>query len=100
MPLVPVNATPTTEPRTESPAQVLAAYHAHQGMTGRGNSAFTTAAHSFLRRWPAVQAWAQEPLRVQLAANTATHPFITFLLVTGRLHPGWDYLVHRKFSSL
>jgi len=46
-------------------------------MTGRGNSAFTTAAHSFLRRWPAVQAWAQEPLRVQLAANTATHPFIT-----------------------
>lgn len=100
MPLVPVNATPTTEPGAESPAQVLAAYHAHQGMTGRGNSAFTTAARSFLRRWPAVQAWAEEPLHVQLAANTATHPFITFLLVTGRLHPDWEYLVHRKFSSL
>jgi integrase len=100
MPLVPVNATPPAEPSVESPAQVLAAYHAHQGMTGRGNSAFTTAARSFLRRWPAVQAWAHEPLHVQLAANNATRPFITFLLVTGRLHPQWEYLVHRKFSSL
>lgn len=100
MPLVTANATPTAEPGAESPAQVLAAYHAHHAMTGRGNSAFTTAARSFLRRWPAVQAWAEEPLHVQLAANTATHPFITFLLVTGRLHPDWEYLVHRKFSSL
>lgn len=37
---------------------------------------------------------------MQLSANSGTRPFITFLLVTGRLHPGWDYLVHRKFSSL
>jgi integrase len=86
--------------RAETPREVLAAYHAHQGRTGRGNSAFTGAAKAFLRRWPHVQDWAAEPLRVQLSASTATRPFLTFLLVTGRLRPSWEYLVHRKFSSL
>ena len=44
--------------------------------------------------------WEDEPLDVQLGANAPTRPFITFLLVTGRLHPGWGYLVHRKFSAI
>ena len=69
-------------------------------MTGRGNTAFTSAARSFLRRWPDVSAWAGEPLGTQLGASGATRPFVTFLLVSGRLNPGWDYLVHRKFSSI
>lgn len=94
-----VNATPS-EHVLESPEGLLAAFHTHQGMTGRGNSAFTSAARSFLRRWPAVQDWAGEPLEAQLAASNATRPFITFLLVTGRLQPSWAYLVHRKFSSI
>lgn len=94
-----VNNTPETGPG-ESAAQVLAAYQAHQARTGRGNLSFTGAARAFLRRWPEPQAWAREPLQVQLTANSATRPFITFLLVTGRLQPGWDYLVNRKFSSI
>lgn len=79
---------------------MLAAYHAHQARTGRGNTAFTYWATTFLRRWPVVRAWEHEPLAVQLTANSGTRPFITFLLVTGRLHPSWEYLVHRKFSSI
>jgi hypothetical protein len=79
---------------------VLAAYHAHQARTGRGNTAFTYWAKAFLRAWPHVNDWEDEPLAVQLSANSSTRPFITFLLVTGRLHPGWEYLVHRKFSSI
>lgn len=100
MPLAPANATPCPEHVLESPAQVLAAYRDHQGMTGRGNSSFTYHAKVFLRRWPQVRAWQAEPLGVQLSANSGTRPFITFLLVTGRLHPGWEYLVHRKFSAI
>lgn len=99
MPRALVNAT-TSEPNAESPGQVLAAYHAHQARTGRGNTAFTYWATTFLLRWPRVRDWEGEPLQVQLSASNGTRPFITFLLVTGRLHPGWDYLVHRKFSSL
>lgn len=99
MPRAAVN-TKVVEPQVESPAEVLAAYHDHQSRTGRGNTAFTYWAKTFLRCWPAVRGWEQEPLAVQLSANSGTRPFITFLLVTGRLHPSWDYLVHRKFSSL
>lgn len=84
----------------EPVAVVLAAYEHHLTMTGRGNPAYTSAARGFLRRWPRPGAWTREPLDVQLAAGTATRPFITFLLVTGRINPGWDYLVHRKFSSI
>ena len=99
-PITPGVASETHAVAAESPAQVLAAYHAHHGRTGRGNTAFTYYARVFLQRWPDVRAWAAEPLQVQLSANTSTRPFITFLLVTGRVHPGWDYLVHRKFSSI
>ena len=99
MPRAAVNAK-TVEPQHEPPAEVLAAYHAHQARTGRGNTAFTYWAKTFLRRWPVVRAWEHEPLAVQLTANGGTRPFITFLLVTGRLHPSWEYLVHRKFSSI
>ena len=88
------------QPVAEAPQLVLAAYHAHQQVTGRGNPAYDWAARAFLRRWPAVRSWESEPLPVQLAASASMRPFITFLLVTGRLHPGWDYLVHRKFSSI
>jgi integrase len=99
MPRAAANAKPV-EPQHEPPAEVLAAYHAHQARTGRGNTAFTYWAKTFLRRWPVVRAWEHEPLAVQLTANSGTRPFITFLLVTGRLHPSWEYLVHRKFSSI
>ena len=86
--------------QVEEPGVVLAAYRSHQRLTGRGNPAYATAARGFLRRWPDVRAWEVEPLAVQLSANASTRPFITFLLVSGRLHPGWGYLVHRKFSSI
>jgi len=96
--LATVNA-PAAERGGESPARVLAAYAAHQSLTGRGNTAYDTAARTFLRRWPQVQGWAQVPLDRQLAANGATRPFITFLMVSRRLRPGYDYLLARKLSS-
>ena len=99
MPLAPVNAS-TVPDRAETAKQVVAAYLTHQRRTGRGNVSFTQAARVFMRRWPHPQDWAGEELEVQLSANSATRPFITFLLVTARLHPGWDYMVNRKFSSL
>lgn len=97
--LAPVNDS-TTADSCETPEQVVAAYLAHQSRTGRGNVSFTRAARVFMRRWPHPQDWAEEDLDVQLSADSATRPFITFLLVTRRLHPGWEYMVNRKFSSL
>jgi hypothetical protein len=90
---------PVSAPAAEPPAAVLAAYAAHLGRSGRGNVVYERAARAFLRRWPQVQAWVALPLRSRLAAGSATRPFVTFLLVSRRLRPGYDYLLARKLSS-
>lgn len=87
-------------PAAETPAQTYAAYFVHLQRRDRGNTAYYQAARSFLRRSPRVQAWADIPLQEQLAANCSTRPFVTFLMVSRRLPPGYDYLVNRKLSSL
>lgn len=87
-------------PRPETAAEVHAAYLAHLRRRGRGNPAYTQAARSFLKRWPTVADWAEAPLQKRLSANSSTRPFITFLMVSGRLAPGYDYLVDRKLSSI
>lgn len=87
-------------PAAERPASILAAYAAHRARSGRGNILCHRAARSFVRRWPYVQDWAGLPLRHRLAADHNTRPFVTFLMVSRRLRPGWDYLVARKLSSL
>src|SRR5213078_2706356 len=86
-------------PAAEPPAGILAAYAAHRARSGRGNVLCHRAAAAFARRWPDVQDWASLPLPRRLAADHNTRPFITFLMVSRRLRPGWDYLVARKLSS-
>src|SRR5216683_1758604 len=76
------------------------AYLGYLRSTGRGNTAYWTAARSFFARWPDPYAWADEPLEVKLSANGATRPLITFLTLHARLQPGYAYLLERKFSSL
>ena len=90
---------PASAHETEPAASMLVAYATHLARTGRGNIAYERAARSFLRRWPDPQAWAARSLPSMLQANSATRPFITFLLVSRRLRPGYDYLLERKLSS-
>jgi len=87
-------------PAPEPPARLLAAYRRSLAGAGHGNTAYDQAARSFLRRWPDPQQWAALPLAERLRANISTHPFLTFLMLSGRLQPGYDYLVERKLSSL
>jgi integrase len=77
-----------------------ASYVEYLARTGRGNTAYWTAARTFFARWPDPAAWAAEPLTVRLAANGSTRPLITFLILHGGLRPGYDYLLERKFSSI
>ncbi|HEY2694779.1 MAG TPA: tyrosine-type recombinase/integrase [Pseudonocardiaceae bacterium] len=90
---------PASAPEADPRAGILAAYAAHLARTGRGNVTYERAARSFLRRWPDPQAWAARPLSSMLRANSATRPFLTFLMVSRRLRPGFDYLLERKLSS-
>src|SRR6478736_3590159 len=86
-------------PAVEPPASQLTAYAAYLARAGHGNSAYEQAARSFVRRWPDPQAWAARPLSAKLQTNSSTRPFIMFLMVTGRLRPGYDYLVARKLTG-
>jgi hypothetical protein len=74
-------------------------YLDYLGRTGRGNVAYSRAARAFFARWPDPRAWAAEPLEVRLAANSATRPVITFLMLHRGLGPGYDYLLERKLST-
>lgn len=87
-------------PASELAAVLLAGYQTHLASTGRGNIGYQRAARAFLMRWPDPQSWAALPLAARLAACGQTRPFLVFLMVTGRLRPGYDYLVARKLASL
>ena len=78
----------------------MEAYQQYLAATGRGNSGYTQAAKTFFTRWPDPQQWAQEPLQTRLAANSATRPIFTFLMLHHRLRPGYDYLLERKLASI
>ncbi len=85
---------------TERPARdLLADYATHLALTGRGNSAYTSAARSFMRRWPDPQDWAAQSFARRLGEGPQTTSFLMFLMVHGWLQPGYDYLVSRKLSS-
>lgn len=99
----------SSAPRAESAAPpravgsrdaLLVEYQAWRAGRGRGCRFFRDGAQAFLDRWAEPQSFAAEPLDLQLACDQHVRPFITFLLLTGRLRPGYGYLVHRKFASL
>lgn len=79
---------------------VYQSYLDYLSRTGRGNTAYWTAARTFFTRWPDPAVWAKEALPVRLAANGSTRPLITFLILHGGLRPGYDYLLERKFSTI
>lgn len=74
-------------------------YLAYLEQTGRGNITYARAARAFFACWPDPSAWAAEPLEVRLAANSATRPIITWLMLHRGLAPGYDYLLERKLST-
>jgi integrase len=80
-------------------SDLLAGYAAHLARTGRGHSRSESIARCFLRRWPAPQRWAAQPLADRLSEWPSTLSFLSFLMVHGQLRPGYDYLVARKLSS-
>ena len=81
-------------------AGLVAEYGRWLEADGRGSRCYRDAAWAFPGRWPDPVAFAAEPLAVQLALGSAQRPFVTFLMLTGRLHPGYDYLAHRKIGGL
>ncbi|MDF2975053.1 MAG: phage integrase family protein, partial [Microvirga sp.] len=83
----------------EPEVDLLAAYVANCSRLGLTGVNLPKAAASFLRRWPDPQQWADEPMQVRLAASADKRAFVMFLMLTGHLRPGYDYLVRRKLPT-
>jgi integrase len=83
----------------EPEVDLLAAYAANCSRLGLTGVNLPKAAATFLRGWPDPQQWTAEPVQVRLAASADKRAFVMFLMFTGRLRPGYDYLVHRKFPT-
>jgi integrase len=81
-------------------AGLVAAYDRWLEADGRGSRCYLDGGWAFLGRWDDPAGFAAEPLAVQLALGPAQRPFVTFLMLTGRLRPGYDYLSYRKVGGL
>jgi hypothetical protein len=80
-------------------AELVADYEAWLAVDGHGSLSYRNAAWSFLARWPDPAGFAEEALDVQQGLGVAQRPFVTYLMATGRLRPGYDYLT-RKIGGL
>jgi integrase len=68
--------------------------------SGREKYLSTNAARRFLVRWPDPSDWAKESLHLRLHSDGHARPFVMFLMLHGHLHPGYDFLVRRKLTSI
>src|SRR5258708_4151255 len=96
----PAAASAPCDGRRLAPSELLGGYQAALAARGAGNKSFYCAARSFLARWPDPQAWAAEPLVVRLSASPSARPFLNYLMLSGQLHPGYDYLLERKLPAV
>jgi integrase len=67
---------------------------------GVGNPSFFTGARSLLRRFPDPQGFATLPLASRLSEGGHVRPMLTFLMLHGYLHPGYDYLLERRLTAV
>jgi integrase len=81
-------------------ADLVADYEAWLAVERRGSACYRDAAWAFLGRWPDPAGFAGEPLGTQLGLTASQRPFVTYLMLTGRCRPGYDYLAHRKIGGL
>lgn len=80
-------------------ADLIAGYQVWLAVDRHGSRAYRNAAGAFLGRWPDPAGFADEPLATQVSVTVSQRPFVTYLMVTGRLRPGYDYLA-RKIGGL
>jgi len=92
---------PSNRLRTSTRSRtLLEEYLAALTARGAGNSSYESAARAFLTRWPYPQGWANQPLQMRLSASAGTRALLNYLMLSGRLRPGYDYLFERKLSAL
>lgn len=94
-----VNATKPDPKNVPCGEDLFEDYLAHMAATGRGNVTSERAARLFLEAWPDPSGWEAEPLQVRLSIDPSATALLAMLMMSGRIRPGWDWLVRRKLSA-
>lgn len=81
-------------------AELVADYKQWLAADGRGSVCYLNAAWAFLGHWPQPADFAAQPLEQQLSLGASQRPFLTFLMLTGRCRPSFDYLASVKIGGL
>ncbi|MGA7203283.1 MAG: tyrosine-type recombinase/integrase [Specibacter sp.] len=95
--MLPANA---SNPQIEDPGLVVDEYRGYLASRGHGSSPAFSAARTFMARWPAPEDWLDEPLQARWETKHHTTPFILFLMLTGRLHGDYEYLLETKLTNI
>ncbi len=95
--MLPANA---SNPRTEDPVLVVDEYRDYLASRGHGSSPAFAAARTFMARWPAPEDWLNEPLQTRWETKHHTTPFVLFLMLTGRIHGDYGYLLETKLTNI
>ncbi|MGG5176035.1 tyrosine-type recombinase/integrase [Pseudarthrobacter sp. J1763] len=93
----PANA---SNPQTENPAAVVEEYRDYLASRGHGSTPAFSGARTFMARWPVPEDWLGEPLQVRWETKYHTTPFILFLMLTGRIHGDYGYLLETKLTNI
>lgn len=89
-----------SNPQTENPAAVVDEYRGYLASRGHGSTPAFSGARTFMARWPVPEDWLNEPLQVRWETKYHTTPFVLFLMLTGRIHGDYGYLLETKLTNI
>ena len=92
----PANA---NKPQTDRAAVVVDEYRDYLASRGHGSTPAFSGARTFMARWPVPEDWLDEPLRIRWETKYHTTPFILFLMLSGRIHGDYGYLLETNWLS-
>ncbi|MHA7268733.1 tyrosine-type recombinase/integrase [Arthrobacter sp. HLT1-20] len=93
----PVNA---SNPAVDDPALIVGEYRNYLAARGHGSKPAFSGARTFMARWPVPEDWLSKPLQARCETKYHTTPFVLFLMLTGRIHGDYGYLLETKLTNI
>lgn len=89
-----------SNPLAEDPLHVVDEYRDYLAARGHGSKPAFSGARTFMARWPQPEDWLGEPLAQRAETKKHTTGFILFLMLSGRLHGDYGYLLETKLANI
>lgn len=87
-------------PQPEHPTDVVDEYRRYLAARGHGSKPMFSAARTFMAHWPVPEHWLEEPIGQRWETKYHTTPFILFLMLTGKIHGDYGYLLETRLTNI